>query len=32
VGLIIERIQSIRNQPSLEVSKISSILRPMGGP
>jgi hypothetical protein len=31
VGLIIERIQSIRNKP-LEVSRISSILRPTGGP
>jgi spore maturation protein CgeB len=32
VGLIIERIQSIRNKPSLEVSRISSILRPTEGP
>jgi spore maturation protein CgeB len=31
VGLIIERIQSIRIKPSLEVSRISSILRPTGG-
>jgi spore maturation protein CgeB len=31
VGLIIERIQSIRSKPTLEVSRISSILRPTGG-
>jgi hypothetical protein len=31
VGLIIQRIQSIRSKPTLEVSKISSILRPTGG-
>jgi hypothetical protein len=32
VALIIERIQSITNKPPLEVSRISSILRPTGGP
>jgi spore maturation protein CgeB len=32
VGLIIERIQSIRNKPSFGMSRISSILRPTGGP
>jgi spore maturation protein CgeB len=32
VGLIIERIQSIRTSHLLEVSRISSIPRPTGGP
>jgi spore maturation protein CgeB len=32
VGLIIERIQSLRTSHHLEVSRISSILRPTGGP